>query len=273
MTREISIGSFVVGGSNPPFFILGPCVIESESLVFAVARRLKEIAEELGVHFVFKSSFDKANRTSISSFRGPGLREGMRILGNVKKELGIPVTSDIHGPEQVEAAAEVLDIIQIPAFLCRQTDLIVEAARSGKPLNIKKGQFMAPWDMRHVVDKAASTGNENILITERGSFFGYNRLVVDMTALPEISKMGTPVVYDATHSVQLPGQGAGCTIGLREYIPHLARAAMAVGVGGMFFETHPDPDNALCDGSNSLPLDGMKDLLERLMIIYRAAHE
>lgn len=273
MTREISIGPFALGGSNPPFFILGPCVIESEELVLEVATRLKEITNELGARFVFKASFDKANRTSITSFRGPGLREGMRILARVKNELGLPVTSDIHGPDQVEAAAEVLDIIQIPAFLCRQTDLIVEAARSGKPLNIKKGQFMAPWDMRHVIDKAVSAGNENIIITERGSFFGYNRLVVDMTALPELNKLGTPVVYDATHSVQLPGQGAGCTIGLREYIPHLARAAMAVGVDGMFFETHPDPDNALCDGGNSLPLDGMKTLLERLMRIYRVSHE
>ena len=273
MTREIPISSFLVGGSNPPFFILGPCVIESEALVFEVASRLKEIAGELDAHFVFKASFDKANRTAITSFRGPGLREGLRILGNVKRELGVPVTSDIHSPDQVEQAAEVLDIIQIPAFLCRQTDLIVEAAKSGKPVNIKKGQFMAPWDMRHVIDKAVSAGNEDIIITERGTFFGYNRLVVDMTALPEISKMGTPVVFDGTHSVQLPGQGAGCTIGLREYIPHLARAAMAVGVGGMFFETHPAPDHALCDGGNSLPLDSMKDLLQKLLSIYRVAHD
>ncbi len=267
MTREISIGSIKIGGSHPPLFILGPCVIESEALVMDVAGRLKEITGSLGVKFIFKASFDKANRTSTSSFRGPGMEDGLAILARVKREFGLAVTSDIHAPSQASAAAEVLDVIQIPAFLCRQTDLIVAAASTGKPVNIKKGQFMAPWDMQHVVEKALSTGNDRIILTERGTFFGYNRLVVDMTSLPEMRKLGCPVVFDGTHSVQLPGQGNGCSDGLREYIPHLARAAAAVGVDGMFFEVHPDPANARCDGPNSLPLNELPPLLETLLAI------
>jgi 2-dehydro-3-deoxyphosphooctonate aldolase (KDO 8-P synthase) len=257
-----------VGGVNPPVFIMGPCVIESERLVMDVAGRLKNLASELGISVIFKASFDKANRTSIHSFRGPGLQEGLRILAGVKKEYGLPVTSDVHGPQQVEDAAEVLDLIQIPAFLCRQTDLIAAVAATGKPINIKKGQFMAPWDMRHVVDKAVSMGNSQIILTERGTFFGYNRLVVDMTSFPEMRDLGCPVIFDGTHSVQLPGKGEGCSSGLRQYVPHLARAAMAAGVDGIFFEVHPDPEHALCDGANSLPLQGLETIISNLMQIY-----
>ena len=273
LTQEISFKYFSMGGANPPFFILGPCVIESEKLVMDMAGSLKEIALRLGINFIFKSSFDKANRTSVTSFRGPGLNEGLKILERVRNEFEVPVTSDIHETHQVRAAGDVLDIIQIPAFLCRQTDLITAAAETGKPLNIKKGQFLAPWDMQHAVKKANSAGNTKILITERGTFFGYNRLVVDMTSLPEMRKSGCPVVFDGTHSVQLPGQGDGCTTGLREYIPHLARAAVATGVDGLFFEVHPNPDKALCDGANSIPLSNLEALLKQIMSIHNVAHQ
>jgi 2-dehydro-3-deoxyphosphooctonate aldolase (KDO 8-P synthase) len=248
-------------------------VIEEENQAFEIARRLREMAAELGLNFIFKASYDKANRTSIQSYRGPGLTQGLRILSAIKKELNILVTSDVHSPHEAEAAAEVLDLIQIPAFLCRQTDLVLAAAATARPLNIKKGQFMAPWDMRYVVEKAASLGNERILLTERGTFFGYNRLVVDMVSLPLMRELGYPVVFDGTHSVQLPGQGQGCTTGLRQYVPHLVRAAMATGVDGIFLEVHPDPDQARCDGGNSLPIREVKPLLKKLLEIRTVVHE
>jgi 2-dehydro-3-deoxyphosphooctonate aldolase (KDO 8-P synthase) len=273
VSKEVCIGSFAAGGSNPPLFILGPCVMEGENETLELARSLSEIAAELNLNFIFKASYDKANRTSIQSYRGPGLTQGLKILSMVKKELNILVTSDVHSPQEAEIAAEVVDLIQIPAFLCRQTDLVLAAARTGRPLNIKKGQFMAPWDMRYVVEKAASLGNERILLTERGTFFGYNRLVVDMVSLPLMREIGYPVVFDGTHSVQLPGQGEGCTTGLRQYIPHLVRAAMAIGVDGIFLEVHPDPDQARCDGGNSLPLGEVKDLLIKLLEIRAVVHD
>jgi 2-dehydro-3-deoxyphosphooctonate aldolase (KDO 8-P synthase) len=269
---EVNIGFIAVGGSNPPLFILGPCVIEEEQQTFDLAKHLKSIGMELGLNFIFKASYDKANRTSIQSYRGPGLTEGLRILSYIKKELGILVTSDVHSPKEAETAAEVLDLIQIPAFLCRQTDLVTAAAGTAKPINIKKGQFMAPWDMRYIIEKAASSGNDRILLTERGTFFGYNRLVVDMVSLPIMRELGYPVVFDGTHSVQLPGQGYGYTTGLKEYVPHLVRAAVAAGVDGIFLEVHPYPEHARCDGDNSLPLKDVKPLLQKLMEIRQVVH-
>jgi len=271
--REINIGHIRVGGSNPPLFILGPCVIEEEGQAFDIARNLKAMAAELEINFIFKASYDKANRTSIQSYRGPGLKEGLRILSHIKEELKIPVTSDVHSPKEAETAAEVLDLIQIPAFLCRQTDLLIAAATTARPINVKKGQFMAPLDMRYIIEKAASSGNDRILLTERGTFFGYNRLVVDMVSLPLMRELGYPVIFDGTHSVQLPGQGLGYTSGLREYVPHLVKAAMAVGVDGIFLEVHPFPENARCDGDNSLPLKDLRPLLQTLIEINRVVHE
>lgn len=252
--------------------IAGPCVIESEENVMLVAKKIKEITDELDIPFVFKSSFDKANRTSINSFRGPGLEEGLRILNKVKTELNLNVTTDIHEPYQAEEVAKVVDIIQIPAFLCRQTDLLVAAAKTGKTVNVKKAQFLAPWDMKNVVGKIEESGNTDIMLCERGTSFGYNNLVVDMTGLVEMKKFGYPVVFDATHSVQKPGGKGNCTGGNREYVEYLAKAAIAVGADAIFMEVHPDPDNALSDGPNMVKLDELEEILVKLKKVYQAVH-
>lgn len=252
--------------------IAGPCVIESEENVMLVAKKIKEITDKLDIPFVFKSSFDKANRTSINSFRGPGLEEGLRILNKVKTELNLNVTTDIHEPYQAEEVAKVVDIIQIPAFLCRQTDLLVAAAKTGKTVNVKKAQFLAPWDMKNVVGKIEESGNRDIMLCERGTSFGYNNLVVDMTGLVEMKKFGYPVVFDATHSVQKPGGKGNCTGGNREYVEYLAKAAIAVGADAIFMEVHPDPDNALSDGPNMVKLDELEEILVKLKKVYQAVH-
>jgi 2-dehydro-3-deoxyphosphooctonate aldolase (KDO 8-P synthase) len=269
----IRIKGVVVGGGAPLTLIAGPCVIEGEEFTLSLAQQLKEITHDIPIPLIFKASYDKANRTSISSSRGPGLKEGLRILQRVKEEVGVPILSDVHGVAEVPRAAEVLDVIQIPAFLCRQTDLLVEAGKTGKPINVKKGQFLAPWDMVHVVEKIASTGNEQILLTERGTSFGYNNLVSDIKALPIMRGLGYPVIYDATHSVQLPGGAGKASGGNREFIPHLARAAVGAGVDGIFVEVHPDPEQALSDGANSLRLDALSPLLRQLTAIDRIAKE
>jgi len=252
------------------FIIAGPCVIESDSETLTIAEQLVKISEDLKIPIIFKASFDKANRTSISSFRGPGMEKGLAILKKVKTETGLPVTSDIHECYQVDPAAQVLDLIQIPAFLCRQTDLIVKASSTGKPLNLKKGQFLAPWDMKNAVDKARSAGASDIILTERGTSFGYNSLVVDMRSIPLIKKSGCPVVFDATHSVQKPGGLGTATGGDREMIPVLAKAAVAAGCDGLFFETHTNPEKALSDGPNMLSLQELANLLPILLRIREA---
>lgn len=251
-----------IGGNNPFVLIAGPCVIESEKLIMETAEKLKQIATKLGIPLVFKSSFDKANRTALSSFRGEGMAEGLKILAKVKEELDLPVLTDIHETDQAGPVAEVVDILQIPAFLCRQTDLLVAAAATGKVVNIKKGQFLAPWDMRNVVEKVAQSGNKRILVTERGTSFGYNNLIVDMTGLIELQKIGYPVVFDGTHSVQKPGGQGTASGGNREYVKYLSRAAAAVGIDGLFLETHPEPDQALSDGPNMVKLDELEELLK-----------
>ncbi len=261
-------GQYRVGPGQPLLLIAGPCVLESEEVVWRTAGGLKEITARLGLPFVFKASFDKANRTSLSSFRGPGIKEGLKILGQIRREFQVPVISDIHEPGQADLAAEVLDIIQIPAFLCRQTDLLAAAARTGKPLSVKKGQFLSPWDMEHAVMKVRQSGNRNILLTERGAMFGYNNLVVDMRSLAVLRSLGCPVIYDATHSVQLPGGAGGSSGGQREFIPPLSRAAVAAGIDGLFMEVHPDPARALCDGPNSMPLAQVEELLVMLKKIH-----
>lgn len=250
--------------------IAGPCVIESEEMVLSIAGRMKEITEELGIPYTFKASFDKANRTSISSFRGPDIEEGLRILQKVKDTYDLPVCTDIHEPWQAEEAAKVCDILQIPAFLCRQTDLLVAAAKTGKCVNIKKAQFLAPWDMKNCLEKVQQSGNDNVMLCERGSTFGYNTLVVDMTGLRVMKDMGVPVIFDATHSVQKPGGNGTSTGGNRQYVEYLAKAAIAVGVDGLFMETHPDPDHAKSDGPNMVPLGEMKELLKKLIRVYEA---
>lgn len=253
--------------------IAGPCVIESEEMVLEVARDIKNITDELGIEYIFKASFDKANRTSIYSYRGPGMEEGLRILKKVKDTLGLKVVTDIHEPYQAEPVAEVADILQIPAFLCRQTDLLVAAAKTGREINVKKAQFLAPWDMKNVVKKLEECGNKNINLTERGTTFGYNNLVVDMTAIIEMKKFGYPVIFDATHSVQKPGGKGDATGGNREYVEYLAKAALAVGADGLFMEVHPDPDNAKSDGPNMIPLKDLKAILIKLVDIYNAVHK
>ncbi len=269
--NSVRIGSFSVGGESPLLVVSGPCVLESESLALTVAETLRDVTDRLGLPFLFKSSYDKANRTSLDGFRGPGLTKGLAILERVRRSAGVPVISDIHGPEEARSAAEVLDVLQIPAFLCRQTDLLVAAARTGKPINIKKGQFLAPWDMVPAVDKVRAAGNDQVLLTERGSCFGYNNLVVDFRSVPILKeKTGCPVIFDATHSVQLPGGAGTASAGQREYAPVLARAAVAAGVDGVFLEVHPDPDRARCDGPNSIPLDRVEALLRRLVAIREA---
>lgn len=250
--------------------IAGPCVIESQELTLSTAKELKQITEELGIPFTFKASFDKANRTSIHSFRGPGIDDGLAILQKVKETYGLPICTDIHEPWQADLAAQVADIIQIPAFLCRQTDLLVAAAKTGKWVNIKKGQFLAPWDMENCVIKVRESGNDKVMLCERGTSFGYNTLVVDMTSLRIMKQFGVPVLFDATHSVQKPGGNGTSTGGNREYVEYLAKAAIAAGADGLFMETHPDPDNALSDGANMLPLQQMRELLTKLQRIYNA---
>jgi len=256
-----------VGGGNALLLIAGPCVIEDFDTTFQIAEFLRDLTGRLGLNFIFKASYDKANRTSIQSFRGPGPAQGLAVLGEIRDRLHIPVISDVHTVAQVAPAAEVLDVIQIPAFLCRQTDLIVETARTGRPVNIKKGQFLAPWDMANVVAKAASVGNDRILITERGAMFGYNNLVVDFRGFAIMQQTGFPVIFDATHSIQLPGGAGSSSGGQREFAPPLARAAVAAGADGVFMEVHPDPDRALCDGPNSLQLESVEALLKELMAI------
>jgi 2-dehydro-3-deoxyphosphooctonate aldolase (KDO 8-P synthase) len=273
----MQIAGTPVGSGHPLFLISGPCVIESETLSLSVAETLRTIADRLGLFLIFKSSFDKANRSSSESFRGPGMDEGLRILEKVRRETGLPVLTDIHSPEQAKAAAQVVDVIQTPAFLARQTDLIEAAVQTGIPVNIKKAQFMAPGDMRQVVAKArnaaskANVSADNIALTERGTSFGYNNLVVDMRSLSIMAENGCPVVFDATHSVQLPGGLGDRSGGERKFVPLLARAAMAAGVDGMFMETHPDPDKALSDGPNAWPLDRMEALLGTLLRVREAA--
>jgi 2-dehydro-3-deoxyphosphooctonate aldolase (KDO 8-P synthase) len=267
---EVDLGPFKVGAAHRRFLIAGPCVIESERLAMETAARIAEITRALGMPYIFKSSYDKANRSSIDSFRGPGLLEGLAVLRKVREQVGVPVLTDVHTVEEAQAAADVADVLQIPAFLCRQTDLLVAAARTGRAVNVKKGQFLSPWEMGNVVKKLEDSGNRNILLTERGSSFGYNNLVVDMRSLPIMRQLGYPVVFDATHSVQLPG-GAGTTSGgQREFVAPLACAAAGAGCDGFFMEVHPDPDSALSDGPNMVPLSELKALLERILRICNA---
>jgi 2-dehydro-3-deoxyphosphooctonate aldolase (KDO 8-P synthase) len=257
-----------VGPGRPFLLIAGPCVLESEEMAILVARTLAEMCARLGIAYVFKASFDKANRTSLQAFRGPGVAEGMKVFQKIKA-LGIPVVSDVHDVAQVHEVSTTLDLIQIPAFLCRQTDLLVAAARTGKAIGLKKGQFMSPWDMEYAVKKIKDSGNANLLLLERGASFGYNNLVVDMRSFPVLRSLGCPVIYDATHSVQLPGGAGGSSGGQREFIPPLARAAVACGIDGIFMEVHPDPEHALCDGPNSIPLDQVEPLLTQLLAIHQ----
>ena len=252
---------FDVGHDRPFFLIAGPCVIEAEGLVIDIAGRMKELTRELGIPYIFKASYDKANRSSQGSYRGPGLEQGLRILSEVRSQLGLPVLTDVHEDTPLAEVASVVDVLQTPAFLCRQTNFIVNAASQGKPVNIKKGQFLSPWEMRNVVEKARSTGNAQVMVCERGFTFGYNNLVADMRSLAVMRDTGCPVVFDATHSVQLPGGQGSASGGQREFVPVLARAAVAAGVAGVFMETHPDPATALSDGPNAWPLDRMRSLL------------
>ncbi|MCK7576083.1 MAG: 3-deoxy-8-phosphooctulonate synthase [Chromatiales bacterium] len=263
------LAGFEVGLDRPLFLIAGPCVIESETLAQETAGALKELTEALGIPFIYKSSFDKANRSSGASFRGPGLEEGLRILDSVRATIGVPVLTDVHEDTPLGEVAAVVDVLQTPAFLCRQTNFIQAVARQGRPVNIKKGQFLAPWDMKHVVEKARATGNEQVMVCERGVSFGYNNLVSDMRSLAVMRETGCPVVFDATHSVQLPGGQGTSSGGQREFVPVLARAAVAAGVAGLFMETHPDPDRALSDGPNAWPLGRMRELLSTLVEIDR----
>jgi 2-dehydro-3-deoxyphosphooctonate aldolase (KDO 8-P synthase) len=270
MANAFTVGDTRIGAGAPLLLIAGPCVIEDEDTTFGIAEHLRDLTREMGIPFVFKASYDKANRTSIQSYRGPGARDGLKLLARIKSELGIQVLSDVHRVGEVAPAADVLDIVQIPAFLCRQTDLVIEVARTGAAINVKKGQFLSPWDMRNVVEKIASAGNQRILITERGSMFGYNNLVVDFRGIAVMQALGCPVIFDATHSVQLPGGSGSSSGGQREFAPVLARAAVAAGADGVFMEVHPSPDQALCDGPNSLRLDTLPALLSRLVAIRKA---
>jgi len=265
--KKIKIGKAVMGGGEPFALIAGPCVIEDEGKTMEIARDLKKLTERLGIPFIFKASYDKANRTSLDAYRGPGFEKGLEILKKIKDRLGIPVLSDVHRFEEIEKAADVLDVIQIPAFLCRQTDFIIEVARKAKVVNIKKGQFLAPWDVTHIIRKVVSTGNDNLLITERGTTFGYNNLVSDFRSIAVLRSLGYPVAYDATHSVQLPGGAGDASGGEREMVPGLCRAAVAVGVDALFMEVHPRPEEALCDGPNSLELRSLPALLRVLKAI------
>jgi len=269
LTKQVRIGELTLGGGAPLLLVAGPCVIESEDHLLRIGEAIKVVCEACRVPLILKSSYDKANRSSGRSFRGPGLEEGLRILERVKAKLGVPVISDVHDVNQVSAAAEVLDILQIPAFLCRQTDLLLAAARSGKPVNVKKGQFLSPWDAGNIVEKLKSAGSEAIVLTERGSSFGYNNLVVDIRSLPVMRSFGYPVLFDVTHSLQLPGGAGDTSGGQSEFIPYIARAAVAAGVDGLFMEVHPDPANAPSDGPNMLQIDALPGLLTQLLEVQR----
>ena len=270
MGITVKIGDLVIGSNSPLALVAGPCVLENFESAFAIAVFLKTLTKELNMPFIFKASYDKANRTSMHSFRGPGLEDGLAILQKIKTELNVPILSDIHRIAEIESAAQVLDIIQVPAFLCRQSDLIKEISQTQKPVNIKKGQFLAPWEISNVVEKITATGNQQILITERGTMFGYNNLVVDFRSIMIMREIGYPIIFDATHSIQLPGGAGKSSGGQREYAPLLARAAVAAGVDGIFMEVHKDPDRALCDGPNSLKLDDLQGILSQLQEIRKA---
>ena len=272
MGAAVRLGRTRLGGGGPLFLIAGPCVIENPRHPGQVAARLKDITGELGIPFIFKASYDKANRSSLGSYRGPGIERGLEILAGVRDRLGVPILTDVHDVSQVEKAAEVADVLQIPAFLCRQTDLVLEAARTGKVVNVKKGQFMAPWDMKGVMEKAASTGNRNLMVTERGFSFGYNNLVVDMRSFPTLRSFGFPVIYDITHSVQRPGGLGDRSGGEAHFIDTLGPAGVAAGVDGIFMEVHENPARALSDGPNAYRLGRLKKLLQRLLAIDAAAH-
>ncbi|HKZ17741.1 MAG TPA: 3-deoxy-8-phosphooctulonate synthase [Geobacteraceae bacterium] len=267
MVKEIAIRNVKIGGNRPLVLIAGPCVIENEAATLRCAERLLTICNGISVPLIFKASYDKANRTSVTSFRGPGLKEGIRILAKVSESLGLPTLTDVHSVEEIQPVSAVVDVLQIPAFLCRQTDLVVEAARSGRVVNLKKGQFMAPWDMGNVVDKALSVGNSKVVLTERGVSFGYNNLVSDMRCLPIMRGLGYPVIFDATHSVQLPGGQGTSSGGQREFVECLARAAVATGIDGIFLEVHDNPEEARCDGPNSVKLDDLPAILKKLKAI------
>jgi 2-dehydro-3-deoxyphosphooctonate aldolase (KDO 8-P synthase) len=273
IVRRISAGSIAIGGGSPLVLIAGPCVIESGSHALMIAERVAEIAQRVGMPFIFKASYDKANRTSLKSFRGPGLEEGLNVLAAIKKKVGVPILTDIHEASQAAVAADVADVLQIPAFLSRQTDLLVAAAKTGRTINIKKGQFLAPADMKHAIEKVTASGNNNVCVTERGFSFGYHNLVVDMRAFPMLRSLGWPVVYDATHSLQLPGGGDGVTAGQAEYIEPLAAAAVGAGVDAVFVEVHDNPPRAKSDAENALPLDRLEPLLRRLLRIHAANHD
>ena len=270
MIRQVKINDQILGRPAPFVLFSGPCVIEDQQNAYDIAEFLKKLTDRLKIPFIFKASYDKANRTSIDSFRGPGLDGGLEVLSAIRRDLGVSVMSDVHQVSEIASAAAVLDVIQIPAFLCRQTDLIVAAAKTGKPVNIKKGQFLAPWDMANAVAKARSAGNDRVMLTERGATFGYNNLVTDFRAIPIMQQTGCPVIFDATHSVQLPGGGGGVSSGQREFAPLLAKAAIAVGADGIFMETHPDPDHARSDGPNAVRLDDMENILLQLKNIENA---
>jgi 2-dehydro-3-deoxyphosphooctonate aldolase (KDO 8-P synthase) len=270
MQHVVNVGGISIGGGNELVLIAGPCVIETLESTMAAAAFLKDLTDELQIPFIFKTSYDKANRTSLSSYRGPGLSKGLDIISTIKDKLGILVLSDVHRFNEIAPAAQLLDVVQIPAFLCRQTDFVIAVSEAGKPVNIKKGQFLAPWDLEHIIEKVLSTGNRQIMVTERGTAFGYNNLVVDFRGLAIMRALGWPVIFDATHSVQLPG-GAGKTSGgQRQFVPMMARAAVAAGVDGIFMEAYEDPDHALCDGPNSLALERVRPLLKHLTAIQKA---
>ncbi|MEE9912850.1 MAG: 3-deoxy-8-phosphooctulonate synthase [Deltaproteobacteria bacterium] len=267
--KQVKLNDFTIGDQSGFILMAGPCVIENEAAAMAIADTLKQLTTKLKIPFVFKASYDKANRTSINSYRGPGSEAGLKILKSIKEKIGVPILSDVHRFEEIDAAAGILDIMQVPAFLCRQTDFVVEIAKKAKVVNVKKGQFLAPWDVANIIEKIKAAGNDNILITERGASFGYNNLVFDVRALPIMRAMGFPVIFDATHSVQLPGGAGTSSGGQREMVPFLARAAVAAGVDGIFMEVHPDPEKALCDGANSLYLNTLEELLTTLTEIDR----
>ena len=273
MIDAVQIGEWKIGTKEDFLLVAGPCVIESEEHAMRMAGSLKGFAEKAGVPFLFKASYDKANRTSIASYRGPGLQEGLRILDRIREEVGVKVLSDVHNEKEVTAAASVLDVIQTPAFLCRQTDFLISVAKTGKPVNVKKAQFLAPWDMKNVIDKILSAGNKNILLTERGACFGYNQLVSDMRSLKILRDFGFPVLFDATHSVQLPGGRGNTSGGQREFVLPLARAAVAMGVEGIFIEVHDRPDKALSDGPNALPLHEVPAFLDQVITIHEKVKE
>lgn len=262
--KEIVVRDITIGNSHPLFFIAGPCVIEDEASTLRTAERLIEISTKLKINLIFKASYDKANRSSIKSFRGPGIERGLKILQKVRESTGLPVLSDVHSVEEIKTASDVLDIIQVPAFLCRQTDMILESSRTGKPVNIKKGQFISPYEVKNIIEKFTSTGNQNLMITERGYTFGYNNLVVDMRAIPIVREFGFPVIFDATHSVQLPGGSGSASSGQREFVEPLSKAAVSAGCDGIFMEVHEDPDRALCDGPNMISIDRFALLAEKL---------